>query len=132
MIVDKIKKRESKAIQNKKNNVDIPIGKWLKCEGCKEIVYKETVRTNCNICPNCGHYFRMHTGKRLELIIDKDTYKEFELNIETTNPLEIEEYPKKLKLLREKTGLEEAVSCGTGNINGEKVVICIMDSGFLM
>lgn len=132
MIVDKIKKREVATAKNKKSNIDIPIGKWLKCDNCKEIVYKETVRENMNICPNCGNYFRMHTGKRLKLMIDEGTYKRFDLNIETTNPLELEEYSKKLKTLREKTGLEEAVECGTGNINGEKVVICIMDSGFLM
>ena len=132
MIVDKIKKRETKTAKNKKTNIDIPIGKWVKCEECKEIIYKEVVRENLNICPNCGHYFRMHIGKRLEQIIDLGTYKKFDLNLETTNPLNLEDYPKKLKSLREKTGLEEAVACGTGNINGEKVVICIMDSGFLM
>lgn len=131
MIVDKIKKRETTA-KNKKANIDIPIGKWIKCDNCKEIIYKEIVRNNSNICPNCGHYFRMHIGKRLELIIDEGTYEKFDLKLETTNPLGLEDYPKKLKSLREKTGLEEAVSCGTGNINGEKVVICIMDSGFLM
>lgn len=132
MIVDKIKKRETTATTNKKNNVDIPIGKWIKCDNCKEILYKDTVRENLNICPNCGHYFRMHIGKRLELVIDNGTYERFDLKLETTNPLGLEDYPKKLKALREKTGLEEAVACGTGKINGEKVVICIMDSGFLM
>ena len=132
MIVDKIKKREATTAKNKKSNIDIPVGKWIKCDNCKEIIYKETVRKNLNICPNCGHYFRMHIGKRLELIIDEGTYERFDLKLETTNPLKLEDYPKKLKSLREKTGLEEAVSCGTGNINGEKVVICIMDSGFLM
>ena len=131
MIVDKIKKRENKSI-NKKTNIDIPIGKWVKCEKCKEIIYKETLRENLNICPNCGHYFRMHIGKRIELIIDNGTYERFNINIDTTNPLNLEDYPKKIKALREKTGLEEAVACGTGDINGEKVVICIMDSGFLM
>lgn len=131
MIVDKIKKRET--IENKKKSpVDIPVGKWIKCDNCKQILYKETLRENLNICPNCGHYFRMHIGRRIELMIDKGTYKRFELNLETTNPLELEDYPEKLKKLRKKTGLEEAVSCGTGNINGEKVVICVMDSGFLM
>ena len=132
MIVDKIKKRENKTLKNKKSNINIPIGKWLKCEGCGEIIYKEDVRKNLNICPNCGHYFRMHIGKRLELIIDNGTYKRFDIKITDTNPLGLEDYPKKLNTLREKTGLEEAVSCGTGNINGEKVVICVMDSGFLM
>lgn len=132
MIVDQIKKRENNNIKNKKINIDIPIGKWVKCDNCKEILYKETVRENLSICPNCGHYFRIHIGRRLETIIDEGTYKRFELNIETNNPLNLEDYPKKIKILREKTGLEEAIACGTGKINGEDVVICIMDSGFLM
>ena len=131
MIVDKIKKREQ-AVNKKQSKVDIPVGKWIKCEACKEILYKDSLRDNLHICPNCGHYFRMHIGRRLELMIDEGTYTRFDLSIDTTNPLELEDYPKKLKSLREKTGLEEAVSCGTGNINGEKVVICVMDSGFLM
>ena len=131
MIVDKIKKREPTA-KNKNGNVDIPIGKWVKCDKCKEIIYKEDMRSNLNICPNCGNYFRMHINRRLEHITDEGTYKRFDLNIETTNPLDIEEYPKKLKALRDKTGLEEAVACGTAQINGENAVVCIMDSGFLM
>ncbi len=132
MIVDKIKKRETKNLKAKKSTIDIPIGKWIKCEACKEILYRESVRENLNICPNCGHYFRMHVGKRLELMIDEGTYQRFDWKLETTNPLGLEDYPKKLNLLREKTGLEEAVACGTGKIHGEEVVICIMDSGFLM
>ena len=131
MIVDKIKKRDL-PVNNKKTNIDIPIGKWAKCDKCKEIIYKDTLRENLSICPNCGHYFRMHINRRLALIIDDGTYQKIDLNIETNNPLNIEEYPKKLKALREKTKLQEAITCGTGKINGEEVVICIMDSGFLM
>lgn len=112
MIVDKIKKRENKSNINKKSNIDIPIGKWVKCDRCKEIIYKDVVRNNFSICPNCGNYFRMHIQKRLDLIIDEGTYKRFDLKIDTTNPLNLEDYPKKLKLLREKTGLEEACACG--------------------
>lgn len=112
MIVDKIKKRENN-FNKKKSNIDIPIGQWVKCDSCKEILYKEDIRKSLNICPNCGHYFRMHVGKRLQLIIDEGTYKRFDLKLDTINPLELEDYPKKLNLLREKTGLEEAVACGT-------------------
>ena len=131
MIVDKIKKREL-PVSNKISKVDIPVGKWIKCEKCKEILYKDAVRSNLNICPNCGNYFRMHIERRLKLIIDEGTYEKFDINIETTNPLDLEDYPKKLKILREKTKLKEAVACGKGKINGEDVVICVMDSGFLM
>lgn len=131
MIVDKIKRREPSAKRNI-NKVDIQVGKWVKCTKCKEILYKEDVRDNLNICPNCGAYFRMHINKRLEMIIDEGTYKRFDLNIENTNPLELDDYQSKLEKIRQKTNLEEAVACGTGKIEGEDVVICVMDSGFLM
>lgn len=131
MIVDKIKKRKS-SLKSNSSKIDIPVGKWIKCENCKDILYKDDIRKNLSICPNCGHYFRMHINRRIELIIDEGTYKKFDINIDTTNPLGLEDYPKKLKALREKTKIQEAVSCGTGKINGEEVVICIMDSGFLM
>ncbi len=131
MIVDKIKKREP-SVKKQKNTVDVPIGKWVKCDECKEIIYKEVLQNNLNICPHCGHYFRVHINRRLEQIIDDGTYQKFDLNIDTNNPLGMEEYEKKLRSLREKTGLEEAVSCGIGKINGEETIICVMDSGFLM
>ena len=131
MIVDKIKKRPPTA-KNVKPKIDIPVGKWIKCDKCKEIVYKETVRENMSICPNCGAYFRMHINKRLEMIIDEGSYKKFDLNIDTVNPLNLEGYEQKIKILRTKTGIPEAVSAVFGKINGEDVVICVMDSGFLM
>ena len=131
MIVDKIKKRPPTA-KNVKPKIDIPVGKWIKCDKCKEIVYKETIRENMSICPNCGAYFRMHINKRLEMIIDEGSYKKFDLNIDTVNPLNLEGYEQKIKTLRTKTGIPEAVSAGFGKINGEDVVICVMDSGFLM
>jgi len=131
MIVDKIKKREINNIRPS-NKVDIPVGKWIKCEECKEILYKENVKENNSICPVCGHPFRLSSRRRIEQIIDKGTFQEFNLNIDTTNPLKLEEYEHKIKALREKTKLKEAVKCGIGEINKEKVIICVMDSNFLM
>lgn len=131
MIVDKIKKREIKDIRPVKP-VEIQADKWVKCDKCKEIMYKDGVKENYGVCPNCGYHFRLSSTKRIKQIIDEGTFKEFDLKIDTVNPLNMEEYTKKLETLREKTGLDEAVKCGTGKINGEKVVICIMDSNFLM
>ncbi len=131
MIVDKIKKRETKN-NRPTNKVDIPVGKWVKCDNCKEILYKENIKENESICPLCGHYFRMSSRRRIEQIIDKGTFEEFKLNIDTVNPLKLEEYEKKLDSLREKTGLTEAVKCGTGKIFSKDVVICVMDSAFFM
>ncbi len=131
MIVDKI--RKSNIPETKiEHKVDIPVGKWIKCDKCKEIIYKETVNENYNICPNCGNYFRLSSRRRLEHIIDKGTYQEFDLKLKNVNPLNISEYPRKIEALQKKTGLQEAVRCGTGKIDGEQVVICIMDNNFFM
>ena len=131
MIVDKIKKRETKNIRPS-NKVDIPIGKWIKCEGCKEILYKENVKENNSICPLCGYSFRLSSRRRVEQTVDEGTFEEFNLHIDTVNPLGLEEYVHKIANLREKTKIEEAVKCGIGEINSEKVVLCVMDSNFLM
>jgi len=131
MIIDKIKKRQV-VPTNKKNNIDIPVGKWTKCDKCKSIIYKEELHSNMNVCPHCGNYFALHINRRLELVLDENTYERFDIDMETKNPLELEDYPKKIEMLKQKTGILEAVSAGTGKINGEKVVICVMDSGFLM
>lgn len=131
MIVDKIKKREIKNIRPS-NKVDIPVGKWIKCEGCKEILYKENVKENNSICPLCGYSFRLSSRRRVEQIVDTGTFEEFNLHIDTVNPLKLEEYTHKMAAFREKTKLEEAVKCGIGEINSEKVVLCVMDSNFFM
>ena len=133
MIVDGIRKNNTDTNTSKpEHKVDIPVGKWMKCENCKEIIYKETVNENYKICPNCGKYFRLSSRRRIEQIIDEGTYKEFNLNITNVNPLNLSEYPKKLEALQKKTGLTEAIRCGTGKIENKEVVICIMDNNFLM
>ncbi len=132
MIIDKIKKREQPIQEGLVQKGDIPIGKWVKCDKCKEIIYKETLHENYSVCPNCGNHFRLSSRRRIKQIIDEDTFEEFNLKIPDSNPLNMEEYTKKLLVLREKTGIDEAVRCGTGKINGESVVIAVMDSNFLM
>ena len=136
MVIDKIKKRieyDNEDIGKKdEHRSDIPVGKWVKCRKCKEILYKDDLHKNYSVCPNCGNHFRLSSRRRVEQIIDVGTFQEFDLKIKTNNPLEMEDYIKKLDILKEKTGLDEAVKCGIGNINDEKVVICVMDSNFMM
>ena len=97
MIVDKIKKRETKNIRPS-NKVDIQVGKWVKCDKCKEIIYKDNLKENNKVCPLCGHYFRVSSKRRIEQIIDKGTFEEFDLNIDTVNPLQLEDYEKKIHI----------------------------------
>ena len=132
MVIDKIKKREEPEEDKDYKKPDIPVGKWIKCDKCKEILYKDIVRENYSVCPNCGNHFRLSSRRRIAQIIDEGTFEEFNLNIETVNPLGMDTYIKKMQAIREKTGLDEAVKCGKGKINGEEVVICAMDGNFLM
>ena len=134
MVIDKIKKRieYQEDGSEKEHRSDIPVGMWVKCSKCKEILYKEDLHKNYSVCPNCGNHFRLSSRRRIDQIVDSGTFEEFQLDCNTTNPLEMDDYVKKLEVLREKTGLEEAVKCGIGKINGEKVVICVMDSNFMM
>ena len=137
MVIDKIKKRieldnENDNQEKEEHRSDIPVGKWVKCSKCKEILYKEDLHKNYSVCPNCGNHFRLSSRRRVEQIIDEGTFKEFNLKIDTDNPLKMDDYIKKLEALREKTGLDEAVKCGIGKINSEKIVLCVMDSNFMM
>lgn len=132
MVIDKIKKRGSKNIRTPESKSDIPIGKWMKCDKCGEILYKEDLHKNHSVCMNCGNHFRLSSRRRIWQTLDENSFKPFELNIKTLNPLELEDYAAKLKGLQDRLGMDEAVVCGTGKINQEAVVICVMDGNFLM
>lgn len=134
MVIDKIKKMNEKEDTSQKNVVaeDMLIGKWVKCEACKEILYKDDVHENLSVCPNCGKHFRLSSRRRIKQIVDEGTFEEIAKGIQTKDPLHFEGYLKKLEGLKEKTKIEEAVTTGIGEIEGEKAVIAVMDGNFLM
>ena len=133
MVIDKVKKvnKEEKRIKNEKAS-DMLIGKWVKCDNCKEILYKEDVHKNFSVCPNCGKHFRISARRRIKQIADEGTFEEIGTDILTKDPLHFEGYLKKVEALKEKTKIDEAVKCGICKINGEQVVIAVMDGNFMM
>lgn len=135
MVIDKIKKFNDTDKSNSEKNEkasEMLIGKWVKCDSCKEILYKEDVHKNYSVCPNCGKHFRISARRRLEQIVDENTFEEMDSDLQTTDPLQFEGYTKKIAVLQEKTKINEAVKTGIGKINGEQAVIAIMDGNFLM
>lgn len=134
MVIDKVKKvndKEEKRVKNEKAS-DMMIGKWVKCDKCKEIIYKEDLHKNLSVCPNCGKNFRLSSRRRIKQIVDEGSFEEIGADILTKDPLEFKGYMKKVELLKEKTKIEEAVKCGICRIEGEKAVIAVMDGNFLM
>ena len=134
MVIDKVKKVNEAEKSNVRNEkaADMMIGKWVKCDACKEIIYKEELHANLSVCPNCGKHFRLSARRRIKQIADEGTFKEIGKDILTIDPLEFKGYMKKVEGLREKTKIDEAVKCGTCEIEGEKAVLGVMDGNFLM
>ncbi len=134
MVIDKVKKVNEAEKDNVRNEkaADMMIGKWVKCDACKEIIYKDELHANLSVCPNCGKHFRLSARRRIKQIADEGTFKEIGKDILTTDPLEFKGYMKKVEGLREKTKIDEAVKCGTCEIEGEKAVLGVMDGNFLM
>lgn len=116
--------------ENEKPN--IPSGMWTKCDSCHSIVYHEDLVNNKYVCTNCNHHFRLKANERIEIFFDKNSFKEFDKNLKTKNPLDFNDYDKKLESAKEKTKSNEAVVTGTGLVNGIKVCAGIMDSFFMM
>ena len=110
---------------------EVPDELFSQCPGCKYTIYQKDLGSE-RICPNCGYTFRISAQERLALTIDMGTFLEMFKGIETQDPLNFPGYRKKLTLMREKTGLDEAVVTGTALIKGEKVALGIMDSNFIM
>ena len=110
---------------------EVPDELFSQCPGCKYTIYQKDLGSE-RVCPHCGYTFRISAQERLALTIDMGTFLEMFKGIETQDPLNFPGYRKKLTLMREKTGLDEAVVTGTALIKGEKVALGIMDSNFIM
>lgn len=114
--------------------VKIPEGLWVKCDNCKEIIYRKEIERNLKVCPKCNYHFRISAQERLELLIDKDTFEEINKEITSGDPLNFTDtvsYKERIKENQKKSGLKEAIITGEARINGYPVIIAIMDFSFL-
>ncbi|MGD0885074.1 MAG: acetyl-CoA carboxylase, carboxyltransferase subunit beta [Thermodesulfovibrionales bacterium] len=125
------KKTKEQRIERK---VKIPEGSWVKCENCKEIVYKKEVEKNLKVCPKCNYHFRISAKDRLRLIIDEESLSEINAEMTSADPLHFKDtvpYRDRIKENQLKTGLREAIITGVASIETYPVVIAVMDFSFL-
>lgn len=104
-------------------HTSIPEGLWRKCNKCGKPIYTEDVKNNYYICPKCNGYFRIHAYRRIHMVTDKDSFEEWNEEMDISNPLGFPGYEKKLKAASEKTGLNEAIVIGKATINGYPAVV---------
>lgn len=107
---------------------------WVKCKKCNAHVYKEDWKNNLEVCPKCNYHGSISSWDRIELLIDKNTFKELNAGIIPEDSLKFNDlkgsYKDKIDETIKKVGISEAVITGTGKINGIKVVIAVMDFRF--
>lgn len=111
---------------------DVPPEKQFKCPRCSESCAQDELENNKWICPSCGYHSRISAAERLSITVDKDSFVEYDKDMTSLNPIDFPDYEEKIEGLRQKTGLNEAVITGECTIKGERCIIGIMDSHFMM
>lgn len=109
-------------------------GLWVKCESCRQIIWKKDLEDNLNVCPKCGKHFRIDARTRLAQLLDNGEYETFSDNLSSNDPLnftDLKSYADRLKRAREDTGLTDAIINARGKLNGRDVVISAMEYSFI-
>jgi len=128
------KKERTPKQRTQERRVTIPEGLWVKCDNCKEIVYKKEVARNANVCPKCNYHFRISARERLEQLLDDSRFEEFDSEIAPTDPLGFQDsksYAKRIEESQKKTGLKDAFISSVGTLGGHPVVVGAMEYGFM-
>ena len=118
--------------EERENTPEVPDNLMRKCNACKAAVFVDEVKQNHYICPHCGNYFHMPAYRRIKMIADRKSFVEWDAEMEEQNPLQYRGYEEKLRALREKTGLNEAVVTGKCTIKGISVALGVCDCRFMM
>ncbi len=109
-------------------------GLWVKCESCRQIIWKKDLEENLNVCPKCDKHFRIDARTRLAQLLDEGQYQIFDGNLISTDPLkfvDLKPYSFRLKQAQEETGLNDAVINVQGKIEGRPVVASVMEYAFI-
>ena len=109
-------------------------GLWVKCEGCRQIIWKKDLEENLNVCPKCDRHFRIDARTRLAQLLDDAEYEVDDANLESTDPLkfvDLKPYAGRLRQAQKQTELKDAVINARGRINGRQVIISAMEYAFI-
>jgi acetyl-CoA carboxylase carboxyl transferase subunit beta len=109
-------------------------GLWVKCEGCRQIIWKKDLEENMNVCPKCDKHFRIDARTRLAQLLDDEKYETFDGDIASTDPLkfvDLKPYSSRLKQAKKDTGLNDAIINAHGKLMGRPVVASVMEYAFI-
>lgn len=104
----------------------------LTCSSCKKEISSSVMKKNLFVCPECGAHNKISAARRMRSMVDPGTFRKLKCKVPFVDPLEYPDYEEKIVKLQEKTGLEEGVLIGVGEIQGQKAMLAVMGSEFLM
>jgi len=107
---------------------------WLKCNHCREIVYRKEVDRNNKVCPKCDYHFPISVAERIAILVDFGTFKEWEAELGPEDPLDFTDtrsYRDRLKAQQAKTGRKDALVIGEGLLNGRRIALGVFDFSFM-
>ena len=126
-------KREDHAIVTDEQKTVRTEGLWILCESCRQPIFKADLEANLQVCPKCGHHFRIDARTRIALLLDAG-FELVDLDLRSTDPLDftdLKPYKKRLADAQAKTGLNDAIVNAVGTIDGQPVVVSAMEYGFI-
>jgi acetyl-CoA carboxylase carboxyl transferase subunit beta len=109
-------------------------GLWVKCDSCRQIIWKKDLEDNLNVCPKCDKHFRIDARCRLAQLLDEGQYEPFDGNLVSTDPLkfvDLKPYSSRLKRAQADTELTDAVINAHGKLNGRPVIVSSMEYAFI-
>ena len=128
------KTKKPKPVRQDRPRSTVPEGLWVKCEGCKEIIYSRDLDRNLKVCPKCGYHFRIDARARISLLLDDPQPRELFTNISPVDPLNFRDtkrYRDRLKSYQQAVGQRDAVLVVQGTIEEMPVVMAVMEYRFM-
>ena len=117
-----------------RKRTQVPEGLWLKCESCKEVVYSKELEQSNGVCPKCSFHFRMDAPSRVRLLLDEMPRRELFPGLRAGDPLgwvDSKPYPERYEEHRARFGIDEAVMVVEGRLEGQEIVLAVMDFRFM-
>src|SRR5205085_1296381 len=134
-------KRESSEIEASGEKKVRTEGLWVKCDGCRQVIWKKDLDQNWNVCPKCERHFRIDARARLALLFDiadaenpEKSYQVEDASLASTDPLkfvDVRAYKDRLRQTQHNTGLKDAVINAEGKINGRVAIVSAMEYSFI-
>ena len=127
-------RKTKKGLPDERARSKVPEGLWVKCEGCREVIYAKELERNLRICPKCGFHFRIDSHQRIRLLLDEAEPERLFAEVRPADPLGFKDakpYSQRLSSYQKKLGMADAIQVVEGHIDGVAAILTVLEYGFM-